>query len=274
MSQTPKAQCIEYLVRLQHPNAPSVDAIAARLQAGMEVSQAERERSKKATAYRTKLEKMSSTRLQRLCAKYEEQQRFFNQASANADFDHWAKFDFWTVDQAIALVLGRAPNVVSVETMQPFGADSPFAKQYWRLHHLARVSIAAGRLSDRERPKQFVAWAKQKDIDVPATLAAALATKKERSPLSRKQGKQPTTTAGSTHATTKTISPTEFTTKHWRNVKGDGKKELGIFFRGKTRKRDEPIEARQFRRGGGRYDEAAILDHLRKSGRLSEFPFE
>jgi hypothetical protein len=74
-------------------------------------------------------------------------------------------------------------------------------------------------------------------------------------------------------ASTPGISPKEFTEKHWRNVKG-GKKTLGIFFRGRTRKKGEVREAQQFAISKGRYNEEEIVAHLRKQNRYSEFGFK
>ena len=42
----------------------------------------------------------------------EERERFFNLPEASADYDHWSKAAHWTLDEAIALSFGRAPEVV------------------------------------------------------------------------------------------------------------------------------------------------------------------
>jgi hypothetical protein len=47
----------------------------------------------------------------RVKAEQEEGERFFNRPHANADFDHWSKAAHWTLDEAIALSLGKAPEV-------------------------------------------------------------------------------------------------------------------------------------------------------------------
>jgi hypothetical protein len=43
-------------------------------------------------------------------AEQEESERFYNHPAARADFEHWAKAAHWTLDEAIALSFGRAPN--------------------------------------------------------------------------------------------------------------------------------------------------------------------
>jgi hypothetical protein len=39
--------------------------------------------------------------------------RFYNQASASADFDFWTKHEYWTFEEALALLLGKNPEVVT-----------------------------------------------------------------------------------------------------------------------------------------------------------------
>jgi len=60
----------------------------------------------------------------------EEKARFFNRSSANADFSHWSKATYWTLDEAIALSFGKAPEVVKWESVQSLVGVSPFAFQY------------------------------------------------------------------------------------------------------------------------------------------------
>ena len=50
----------------------------------------------------------------------EEAQRFFNQPRAKADFEYWSKCAYWTLDEAIALSLGKAPQIVSWEKVKGY----------------------------------------------------------------------------------------------------------------------------------------------------------
>lgn len=43
----------------------------------------------------------------------EEQERFFNQVYASADFPHWSKATYWTLDEATTLSLRKAPEIVN-----------------------------------------------------------------------------------------------------------------------------------------------------------------
>ena len=58
--------------------------------------------------------------------------------NANADIDHWSKAAHWTLDEAIALSLGKAPELVRWERLQSLTAlGSPFVIQYARRRDLA-----------------------------------------------------------------------------------------------------------------------------------------
>ena len=83
-------------------------------------------------------------------AESEEQSRFFNQPYAKADVGHWSKTAYWTLDEAIALSLGKAPEQVTSETTKPFVDVSPFAHQYWRRRDLALRAAASKQLSDSD----------------------------------------------------------------------------------------------------------------------------
>lgn len=67
-------------------------ALLATIRAKVKATQAERERVKRAA---------------------KEAARFYNQPGAMARFDVWCGADFWTVDEAAALLLGRDPDVVN-----------------------------------------------------------------------------------------------------------------------------------------------------------------
>jgi hypothetical protein len=110
-------------------------------------------------------------------AEEQEQARFFNQSRARADIAHWSKAAHWTLDEAIALSFGKAPEVVNWENIQPFLKISAFAFQYGRVRDLALRAIQWKQLFDPVLPGIFVAWAKRNDISIPPDLEAALAAR-------------------------------------------------------------------------------------------------
>lgn len=55
----------------------------------------------------------------------EEASAFCNQPNAKADFDHWSKMAYWTLEEGGALLLGREPKRVNSQTLKDFGRDLP-----------------------------------------------------------------------------------------------------------------------------------------------------
>ena len=101
----------------------------------------------------------------------EEDARFFNQPHANADFDHWSKAEHWSLDEAIALALGKAPEIVSWDKIKAYNGISPFVKQYARLRDLAERAKVWKKLYDPVLPPIFLKWAEDNEIAVPAELS-------------------------------------------------------------------------------------------------------
>jgi hypothetical protein len=108
-------------------------------------------------------------------AEEEDRRRFYNQPGARADFDHWAKAAHWTLDEAIALSFGRAPEVVKWEKLKSLTQlGSPFVFQYARRRDLALRAAAWQLLFDPVLPGIFLAWAKRTDIEIAPELIAAV----------------------------------------------------------------------------------------------------
>jgi hypothetical protein len=87
----------------------------------------------------------------------EEQERSlpFNQPHAVADFQHWSRAAHFTLDEAIALSLGKAPEVVSWDTVKAHVQLSPFAYEYARRRDLALRAAQWQELFDPVLPGIF-----------------------------------------------------------------------------------------------------------------------
>ena len=130
--------------------------------------------------YRSELQDLPSDQLQSLYQseqshaladmQREEEARFFNQPHAAADFDHWCKTEHWSLDEAIALAMGKAPEIVSWDKIKAYNRDSPFVKQYARLRDLAERAKVWKKLYDPVLPPIFLKWAEDNEITVPAEL--------------------------------------------------------------------------------------------------------
>lgn len=100
----------------------------------------------------------------------QERGRFFHQPSAAADFRHWSKATYWTLDEALALSFGKAPEVVSWGSIAPCIKISPFAANYAKIRDLVLRAHAWKQLSDPVLPGAFLAWARRNDISYPPEL--------------------------------------------------------------------------------------------------------
>lgn len=137
-------------------------------------------RNEEVTRYRSELQNLPTGQLQSLyetetapmlaAMQREEDARFFNQPQAKADFDHWSKAEHWSLDEAIALIFGKAPEIVSWDTIKTYAGASPFVKQYSRLRDLAERARVWRKLYDPVLPPIFLKWAEDNEIAVPVEL--------------------------------------------------------------------------------------------------------
>jgi len=103
-------------------------------------------------------------------AEREEKQRFFNQPSAKADFEHWSKTAYWTLEEAIALAFGKNPEIVTWKRVQEYINTSAFAGRFAKARDLALRAEHLGQLYDPVLPGFFLAWARRNDLDAPKEL--------------------------------------------------------------------------------------------------------
>lgn len=104
----------------------------------------------------------------------EERDRFFNKVDAFANFAHWGKAKHWTLDEAVALSLGRNPDLVNWETVKSYTKISPFAEEYRKRRDLAHRAVPWKDLFDPILPGLFLSWAKGLEISYPLELEAAV----------------------------------------------------------------------------------------------------
>lgn len=100
---------------------------------------------------------------------------FFNQPGAHADFNHWAKLDYWTLEEGVALCFGKSPKVVTSKSVESAREVSPFAKQFMDALEIAARARAMDQIADPNVPGFFIAWAKRTELPFPAELEALVA---------------------------------------------------------------------------------------------------
>lgn len=93
--------------------------------------------------------------------------RPFNKFGTDADYEHFGRCAYLTVDEAVALSLGKDPNYVSWTTVRPYLGESLFAEQYAKRLDLVDRAISWGELPKLFTPLDFLTWAHQYKVDVP-----------------------------------------------------------------------------------------------------------
>lgn len=78
----------------------------------------------------------------------EEDARFFNRPGAQADYTHWSRAAYWTLEEAVALSFGKNPRVVNWKTIEFHLGVSPFVASYRDIRHLANRAKLLGQLCD------------------------------------------------------------------------------------------------------------------------------
>ncbi|MEM9670367.1 MAG: hypothetical protein AAF950_15700 [Pseudomonadota bacterium] len=103
---------------------------------------------------------------------------FFSKPAAHADFGFWARQLLWTVEQALALSLGRNPDIVNSTTLaaqEEACKGSPFAREYRARVRIADTFLVAGQLSSEATPGEMIAWFDRVRLSVPNALVDAVA---------------------------------------------------------------------------------------------------
>jgi hypothetical protein len=96
--------------------------------------------------------------------------RLYNSHHADADYIHWGAMDSWTLDEAIALSLGKNPKIINWDFVYEFTLICKEAKEYEQRRDLLASAIPLGSLTDPVSPSLFLRWAMAKHLKVPQPL--------------------------------------------------------------------------------------------------------
>lgn len=107
-------------------------------------------------------------------AKLQDETKFFSEPGAQADFAHWSKMVRWTLDEATALSLGKAPKMVSWESIKPYLQQSLFADEYSKRRELLLRASEHEALENPVLPAELIGWAQRIDITLPQELIDAV----------------------------------------------------------------------------------------------------
>jgi len=182
MPTLPGIDRIDYLVRRRFPHTAETGFDEAR-----ERPKPTRGEKRQIEMYRQSLEEMDPKALAVLYKdaraeeeeerrKGEEAARPFTQPSADADFAHWATFQYWTLDEAAALSLGKDPSVASRPAILGRAGISEFGAAYAKRHQLLSRSLFSGKEAYGIHPGALVKWAETVSLELPQKLVMAVAS--------------------------------------------------------------------------------------------------
>jgi hypothetical protein len=141
------------------------------------------------TAYRPKVEALSDGDLTKLYldraqarytmmeAEHEAEQAdlVYNLPGVFADYGFWARYPVWTLEQTVALSLGRDPKVISSTTLKNWGyAGTPFAREYRARLEILDMMVAVSQLEEFVAPGEALALLDRLQIDYAPELLEAL----------------------------------------------------------------------------------------------------
>lgn len=109
---------------------------------------------------------------QRLHDEKQEAEAFFNQPTSNADFSYWSRISYWTLEEGVALSLGKNPAIVSSHKLTGHNAISPFKALYATKLEEVRRARTMGQLWDSTIPFVFTKWAKRVGFEMPEELTS------------------------------------------------------------------------------------------------------
>ena len=129
-----------------------------------------RKKSSAEIAELVRLERQKEAELEKHRLKRDEAERWFNQPYCNADFTHWSKAAYWTLEEGIALSFGKEPTRIDWNSIKSSQSVSPFVARYFRRLDLARRAAAMNLLSTSNLPGFFLGWAKRNEMEPPPIL--------------------------------------------------------------------------------------------------------
>lgn len=90
-----------------------------------------------------------------------------------ADLNHWSKMPYWSLEESVALLLGRDPEVVNWDIVQHY-QEWPFYTElsinYTKLRNLILRAFKMKEIEEQNAPFAFLQWADSRNVEVPEEL--------------------------------------------------------------------------------------------------------
>lgn len=195
-----------------------------------------------AEIYKQELEKLSDEEIEKLhtpiAQRHEEEKKkkvaqaeleLFSFPNTVPDYDYWCKFDYWTVDEFIALSFGKNPKIINSSYLEKNSCSDmyrhgfiealKFPQEYRKRFDLLSRSImsisenfkelgerALPLENRRMNPQNCISWALGKDIPLPKEISAIYKNEKQTVEDSHKKWAQLKEDYENLNAQTKTYS--------------------------------------------------------------------
>ena len=112
-------------------------------------------------------------------AEEEENNRFFYDRSSRADYTDWVDRETWTVDEATALLLGKNPDIVNWNSVNPLAYKSRFAERYAELRKKIADDLASSKIHHSKTPAAYLHYASSIGFVLPADMQILLIPSKQ-----------------------------------------------------------------------------------------------
>ncbi|RUQ84481.1 hypothetical protein [Legionella septentrionalis] len=104
----------------------------------------------------------------------EEKKAFYNQPRAEANFEYWVKQAYWTIDEGIALILGKNPRIVNWDSIGRY--SSPFINKFKEIREISERYLEENILLSKLPPATFLDWVEKIGYEIPAELSSLVNT--------------------------------------------------------------------------------------------------
>lgn len=96
--------------------------------------------------------------------------QFWEEPQTKAEFEYWTKMPTWSLEEIVALSLGKSPYFVSSEKFVHGTRGTDFSTAYFSRLEIVQRHHADGELSERTRPTRVIEWALEYDFPMPEEL--------------------------------------------------------------------------------------------------------
>lgn len=96
--------------------------------------------------------------------------QFWEEPQTKAEFEYWTKMPTWSLEEIVALSLGKCPYFVSSDKFVHGTRGTDFSTAYFSRLEIVQRHYADGELSERTRPTRVVEWALEYDFPMPKEL--------------------------------------------------------------------------------------------------------